>query len=664
MTIKVHEPSPAVVEMSGEWPIAEALIGGTKAMRAAGERFLPRWPQEEPEAHAARIAVSTLYPAFRRTLSVMVGKPFAKPMSFGDDVPPRVREICEGDADLQGRNLHVFAQQPCRDALAFGVSGVLVDFPRTDGVRTQADERNAGARPYLVYYRHDQILGGMSEVVNGATRLTMLRLAETAEVPDGEYGVECKQRVRVLRPGSWELYERVSGVGNARGEIYVLIEGGGLTVSEIPFVFFFGEQTGPMTGRSPLVDLAYLNAKHWQSQSDQDHIMHVARVPILFAKGFEDSDKIVVGSSSAVKTTNATADLRFIEHSGAAIGAGAASLAALEQQMVQTGAELLVVKPGDRTATESNNDADANKCDLQRISESWEDSIDQVLMFLAEWLRLPDGGHASLFKDFGAATLTDASAQLVLSMQQGGLITKQTAIREQQRRGVLSADVHPDDELQLVQEEGPALGALGQDGGVPAAPGAGAPASGSPAPQGSPPPAPAAGPAPPAPPLAAGAQDLTPILAAIREMTQAMTDNPHASAPPLDLAPHVAAIVAALNEREPVTLEASIDTSAIAAAVAEALRSVPAPSVTVNAPAVDLDPLVARLEKLAAPVVNVTGADTNSGADQQLQATLDRLSGALEAMAAPKRRAGTITAPSGDVYTAETVETTGAAAGG
>jgi hypothetical protein len=36
-----------------------------------------------------------------------------------------------------------------------------------------------------------------------------------------------------------------------------------------------------MMGISPLRDLAYLNVKHWQSQSDQDTILHVARVPIL-----------------------------------------------------------------------------------------------------------------------------------------------------------------------------------------------------------------------------------------------------------------------------------------------------------------------------------------------------------------------------------------------
>ena len=51
---------------------------------------------------------------------------------------------------------------------------------------------------------------------------------------------------------------------------------------------------------------------------------------------------------------------------------------------------------------------------------------------MAEWQGGDDGGHVSLFKDFGAATLSDASAQLILSMQQGGLLSKATALKEQQ----------------------------------------------------------------------------------------------------------------------------------------------------------------------------------------------------------------------------------------
>src|SRR5690606_3120495 len=126
-------------------------------------------------------------------------------------------------------------------------------------------------------------------------------------------------------------------------------------------------------------------------QSDQDTIMHVARVPILAMVGADDGSTLTVGASSAVRLPIG-ADLKFVEHSGAAIAAGEAALDKLESQMIQTGAELLVQQPGQRSATEANNDAEANKSELQRIIEGFEDSLDQCLQLMADWAGEATGG--------------------------------------------------------------------------------------------------------------------------------------------------------------------------------------------------------------------------------------------------------------------------------
>ena len=129
--------------------------------------------------------------------------------------------------------------------------------------------------------------------------------------------------------------------------------------------------------------------------------------------------------------------------------------------MIQTGAELLVSQPGQRTAMEASIDAEANKSQLQRIVETFEDSLEQCMQFTAAWIGESNGGSVVLFKDFAAGSLSDASAQLVIAMQQGGQVTKATAIREMQRRGALVANLVPEEELAAVEEEGPALGLVG-----------------------------------------------------------------------------------------------------------------------------------------------------------------------------------------------------------
>lgn len=465
MAQKVQNRSAEVEAMATGWPIAEALLGGTATMRGAGQVFLPKWPNEEDASYKARLATATLYPAFGRTLSVMSGKPFSKQLTLGEDVPAAIQEWCQ-DVDLQGNSLHTFAASMMDEVLGFGIAGVLVDYPVVQDAKTLADERAINARPYMVMVKHAQILGWMAQRKNGVWVLTQLRIAETKEVPDGDFGVKHEPRVRVLTPGAWAVYMPAK----KEGDDWVLEAEGKTTLDAIPFVPFYGRKLGYMVGVSPLLDLAYLNVKHWQSQSDQDTILHVARVPILALIGAEDAGpdgkggtQLTVGASAAVRLP-LNGDMKFVEHTGKAIEAGAKSLEDLAEQMIQTGAEMLVQRPGQRSATEANNDAEANKSDLQRVTEGLEDSLDQCLQWMAQWVKQPEGGHVSLFKDFGAATLTDASAQLVVSMQQAGWITKITGIKEQQRRGMLAADIDPAAELEAVQEEGPSLGNAGLGG--------------------------------------------------------------------------------------------------------------------------------------------------------------------------------------------------------
>lgn len=464
MAQKVQHQSSEVQALAQNWPIAEALLGGTRAMRAAGTAFLPKWPGEEKESYDARLATATLFPAFGRTLGVMSGKPFSKQITLGEDTPAKIKTWCE-DVDLQGNSLHTFAAMMMDEALGFGLAGILVDYPRVSGARTLADERAIGARPYMVAIKHSQILGWKAQRSNGATVLTQLRLAESKEEDDGEFGVKQVPRVRVLTPGAWAVYMP----GAKQEDDWVLEEEGTTTLQAIPFAPVYGRKRGFMDGVSPLLDLAYLNVKHWQSQSDQDTILRVARVPILALIGGDDpmpdgtgGTQLTVGASAAVRLPK-DGNLKFVEHTGAAIEAGAKSLEALEDQMIQTGAELLVQKPGQRSATEAANDAEANKSELQRITEGFEDSLDQALQFMAAWVNEKQGGHASLFKDFGAATLTEAGAQLVISMQQAGFITKATAIKELQRRGLVAADLVPEAELDAVEEQGPPLGTMGME---------------------------------------------------------------------------------------------------------------------------------------------------------------------------------------------------------
>lgn len=453
----VRKTTAAVEKMAAYWPMLDALLEGTRAMRAAGESLLPRWPSEELKAYEARIATATLFPGFARTVEILAAKPFSKPLTLSDDVPARVKELCD-DVDLQGRNLHVFSATVCDQAVSHGLAGILVDYPLAAGVRTQADEKASGVRPYMVLIKCTQLLGWRAEVIDGRWKLLQLRFVEHVVEQDGEFGETTIEQVRVLDPGAWRTFRKQRVEGQA-AETWVLHKQGITTLDVIPFVPVYGKRTGFMTAIPPLLELAYMNVKHWQSQSDQDTIEHFARVPILAVIGGDEEKKISVGGSSAVNIPLG-GDMKFVEHGGKAIEAGAKALMRLEDQMRQAGAELLVIKPGNTSESQTLADNEQGKCALQRIAEDLEDALDQALYLMARWIGEKSGGSVKLFNDFGALTLAEASGDLLLKSAQAGMISDETFRSELKRRGTLSPDVNEDEEKRRLDEQPPPLGTV------------------------------------------------------------------------------------------------------------------------------------------------------------------------------------------------------------
>ena len=280
------------------------------------------------------------------------------------------------------------------------------------------------------------------------------RLFSVAAALKAPYFVTVLPHVRVLEPGRWAIYRAPDG------KAWGLHEEGVTTLGYVPFVPLLAKAKGLMEGQAPLRDLAYLNVKHWQQQSDQDDSARFARKRLLVFTGLTNDNEVTIASDMALRLPP-NADAKVVQGSAEAVTVGRTELESLEAQMIQTGAELLVAQPGQRTATEASNDAEANKSSLQRMAEDFEDAIDLALQYTADWLKLTNGGSVSLFKDYAAATLSDASAQLVVTMGQAGQITQETVLREMQRRGVLSPDLNVEDEAGKARDSAPSLGGIG-----------------------------------------------------------------------------------------------------------------------------------------------------------------------------------------------------------
>lgn len=450
---------PAVDAMRAYWAVISPLMGGTMAMRAAGKSLLPQYPAEDDASYKERLRLSTLLPVYSETVGNMTSRVFAEPLQIGDDAPEAIAEMVR-DIDRAGNDFNSWAVSFFSEGMSHGLCHALVDHQRADEVKTQADEKAAGVRPYVVLVKPEQVLGWRSK--DGV--LTMVRYLELVEEEDGDFGVKCVEQIRVLEPGVWRIYRRQG----KEGELELHDEGVN-SLDRIPWVTFYTGRTGFMTARPPLLELAHLNVKHWQSQSDQDNILHVIRVPILVRVGVQmqfteqgvpvpPEFKVGTGSLTDLPTNG---DLKYVEHTGKAVEAGRTALKDLIDEMRMAGAKLLTPeKAATKTATQAEEEAAQELSPLARMAHHFADCLAQLLQFMADYRSLGDGGTVEMRGNFDVDYMPEVSLPTLISMANAGMISKETLFTEMQRRGVISDEYNWADELAKIDAQGPALGAL------------------------------------------------------------------------------------------------------------------------------------------------------------------------------------------------------------
>lgn len=454
---QVAKVTGAVSAMQDAAAKGRALMGGTDAMRQAGERYLPRFPIEQPEDYKARLKMSWLFNGYRKTVRDMTGRVFEKPVEVADGF---ARDDLLQNVDLQNRDLSTFARDVFEDGLQAGVSYIMVDAPPRNGTVTRAQADSMNLRPYMVHISVDDLIGWKVEIINNAPVLVQLRIMESVTEPDpkDEFAELEIEQVRVLdrlpQGVQTRLYRKVK-TGNAETwELYEEPTFSGM--SEITVVPFYANRTGFWTGAPLLDDLADVNIAHWQSQSDQRNILHFARVPVLFLSGWEGEDRLQISASAVTTASNSDAKMQWVEHSGQAIGAGRQDLKDLEFQMETFGLQLLVTK-GQQSATGEALDARKETTLLAMIADQLQDALEQALIWMAKYAGVDAGGvSVTVNKEYGVSMMTAQELGVMLQAVNTGNMSRETFLREMVRRGMLASDTDVDAEAERLASQAPA----------------------------------------------------------------------------------------------------------------------------------------------------------------------------------------------------------------
>lgn len=481
----IARPNATLVTEWRETCMMGDLDGGVDRMRWRGPVWLPMEHMEEQGQYAARVARSDLYPGLTSALDEVGAQPFTKPVAI-ENAPAEMEALAE-NVDGDGNDITQFAKSLLRSACKYGRAHAFIDYAAMTApgaVVTRADEMNAQPRPFWRLVEKPQLLNWRTITLpSGQTALSEIRLHEIKTVPDGKYGEKKAEYVRVIRRDSFEVWQNMeyrpdagyATLDNAaqrnyspqfydlkenRQQKWAMIDSGPFGpeggFDAVPLVTMYTGYMGFMRARSPFAKLAETNLTHWQSSSDQRNIIHVARVPILSAFGFnaEENKTLTIASGAAITSTNPEARLAFVEHSGSAVAAGQEDLESLERRMEQMGVRPHIERTANASATGVAVDASGAATDIQAWSQAADTALEQCFALSAAWMgiELPEDFDVQIYKDYGIVLAGPQDITALQADVAAGRVTDETYLREAKRRGLYSDDLDIEEEVAATEE--------------------------------------------------------------------------------------------------------------------------------------------------------------------------------------------------------------------
>lgn len=472
----INEPinkSSDYLAMQAYWAMIDVILGGAEAIRAEGEKYLPRFQNEgitenasgrryDPYEERRKSAPFTnIYEDISRNLS---SKPFAKELNLDTGTPAVYQKLAE-DIDGEGNNLHVFAQDVFAFGIDYAITWILIEFtkatPREDGQPlSKAEEQAQGLRPYWVHIHATRLLAVYSDFIEGEEIIVHARIDEPTMKLDG-YIERVVKRVRVINrppiafdaagkptaygPAVWALFEEViDPVANTAA--WVMIDQGAYTIGIIPLVPFMTGRRHPSTWRfdPPLRGLAYMQIQEYQQESNLKTVMELTCFPMLSGDGVTPPDdanggKIPVGPRAVLyggsSVDGRPGSWKFIEPSAASIKTLQDKLEKTQNDMRDLGYQPLTMQ--NLTVITTGQVAVKANSAVQAWAIKFKDALEQAWKITAMWINRPDEPEVMVFQDFNVGLDNGQAWTAVMDMRKNNDLSHEGVIDSAIRFGYL-----------------------------------------------------------------------------------------------------------------------------------------------------------------------------------------------------------------------------------
>ena len=502
----VNSLHPEYEDFEPDWELIRDLMKGERKMKEQGEKYIEKLPDMTNEEWDAHIQRGSLFNATARTVNGMTGMIFMKDplitMGSDNDARGAIWEEFQNDVDLQGTWIGDYASEVVEEVIAMGRCGTLIDYSTEEG------------RPYLVFYKAEDILNWRVERVDGRMIPTMITVREFVEKEvDGSrgatrfdefdtaqveqirklsldlssgvpiYTVEVYQEMSVDKDNVTQTKDQQRRNKGDKKKVWTVVEGPltptrmGEPLNEIPFIFHGVKSTKACAEKPPILDLAFKNLEHYRKVNQLNYGLWYASMPTPVVVG-ADTDAggdFKIGSRIAW-ILNEGGDAKFLEFSGQGLEPMRQAIEDCKADMTVLGARLLESQKREAESAEALEIRSSGEGSiLAKVANTSSNGLTRILEWVLFWVGAVDDLNASqdgiadfeLNKNFINRRMTGDEAMKLVGLWQSSAISKETLFDNLKRGEIIAQDQEYDDEEREIEDgQDKLLGVLkGDDGG-------------------------------------------------------------------------------------------------------------------------------------------------------------------------------------------------------
>lgn len=445
-----NTPSSAYNSMAATWQMIADIRAGADAIRHGKEKYLPKFEAEDQIDYARRCKSAPWRPEFNDALAALIAKPFTQEISIKGAEDAEMKAFIE-DVDTRGNNLTMFAKDTLENGIAAGLHAIFVENTVNVGLRTVAEEKAAGVRPYFIHVKAIDLIAVYIARVSGKMAVVHARIRESVVDIDG-FGEKRIHQVRVLTPGKWEVYRP-----NEKGD-WLLFDEGVTSLPYVPLVLYFtGERHGDHMVKPPLKDLADLQIELYRALSREDEVLNFSGFPMLSGNGFaRPKESIKVGPRAILYAPagDVATSWSFVQPNAAVLALVSEKCKSIATDMARLGMQPIVAKAGLATATATSIDAAKAHSVLQSWVMGLSDALEQAFTMVGDY-RGQNGSlvEVDISTDFSALPFVPAPLLTLQTARDARDISQRTYWEGLRRFDVLPPGFDMDAEAKALASE-------------------------------------------------------------------------------------------------------------------------------------------------------------------------------------------------------------------